>query len=60
MKILLFILGYLTGRIISDIEILLELREVDYDKKNPRIFRQSQASRGNAKRIFADERSIDI
>lgn len=60
MKILIFILGYLTGRIISDIEILLDLKEVKNDKKNPRILGQQKRTRRNEKGIFADERSINF
>lgn len=60
MKILIFILGYLTGRIISDIEILLELKEVKNDKKNPRILGQQKRTRRNEKGIFSNERSINF
>ena len=60
MKILIFILGYLTGRIISDIEILLDLKEVNYDKKIPRILGQQKRTRRNEKGIFSNERSINF
>lgn len=60
MKILIFILGYLTGRIVSDIEILLDLKEVKNDKKNPRILGQQKRTRRNAKGIFSNERSINF
>ena len=60
MKILIFILGYLTGRIISDIEILLDLKEVKNDKKNPRILGQQKRTRKNEKGIFSNERSINF
>lgn len=60
MKILIFILGYLTGRIISDIEILLDLKEVKNDKKNPRILGQQKRTRRNEKGIFSNERSINF
>lgn len=60
MKILIFILGYLTGRIVSDIEILLDLKEVKNDKKNPRILGQQKRTRRNEKGIFSNERSINF
>ena len=60
MKILIFILGYLTGRIVSDIEILLDLKEVKNDKKNPRILGQQKRTRRNEKGIFSDETSINF
>ena len=60
MKILIFFLGYLLGKIITDIQVLIELKEVGYDKKNPRIFKQQKRGKRNAKGIFSNERSIDF
>ena len=60
MKILIFFLGYLLGKIITDIQVLIELKEVGYDKKNPRIFRQQKRTRRNAKGMFSNERSINF
>ncbi len=61
MKFLIFLLGYLVGKIVTDIQVLFELKEVEInDKKNPRILGQQKRTRGNAKGIFSNERSINF
>ena len=61
MKFLIFLLGYLVGKIVTDIQVLFELKEVEInDKKNPRIKKKKKRARRNEKGIFSNERSINF
>lgn len=59
MKYLIFFLGYLTGKIVTDIQFLKEVKNSDRktNRKIPRIYKQER-TRGNDRRIQHNERIV--
>ena len=60
MNYLFFFMGFMTGKIIQDIKILVELKEVENEKHISRINRKRKRSGGVIQRIAKNERTIEF